>query len=107
MPLRGYPDGIAGGFPNQYGNVGNTGSTGSIGHGFGFAAALTKIVNDGPGPIYLDLRTTSGATTGGSNLYQLNTGDLLTDFYDVGVTIIGLSYATTSTANNTRLGAWG
>lgn len=91
-------------FPNQFGQTVNFTSTGAD-VGFGFTAALVKVYNDSAKSIYVNLQSTTGATTG-PNMYELRacSGD---DFYDLGVGIGGLSFVATSSGGNVRIGAWG
>ncbi len=70
---------------------------------FGFQAGLIKIIVNAAGPAYIQMNG-SVATTAD---YQLSTGDTLTDWYNVGAGLSGLSIAATSTGMSLRVGAWG
>jgi hypothetical protein len=101
-------------YPSQYssGTITTTStvssnSTGTLNstqaNDWGFNAALVKIVIDGGGPAYLQLNGQSATT----NDYKLSSGDTLTDWYDIGVGLAGISVAATSTGISMRIGAWG
>jgi hypothetical protein len=70
---------------------------------FGFGAGLAKAIVDSGGPAYIQLNGQPATT----NDYKLTSGDLLTDWYNIGVPISGMSVASTSTALAMRVGAWG
>lgn len=98
-------------FANQYAVVltatstsGSTGvlqSTGAV--DFGFCAGILKMVIDVGGPAYIQLNGQTATTAD----YKLTSGDTLTDWYDIGVGMSGLSLCATSTALSMRVGAWG
>lgn len=116
MPL-GYPE-MPRNFGNQFANNtltmsgtsggGPSGSTvGSTAflvntQNFGFVASLIK-VNVDAGALYLNLSGNVATTAD----FKLTSGDLLTDFYDIGSGVAGISFAATSTAPTFRMGAWG
>lgn len=109
MPL-GYPDGMPHSVPNQWSDpaivtTSTVGSTGVLQYAsaFGFNAGLMKVIVDSGGPCYMRLSTGPASTSD----YKLTSGDLLTDWYDVGVPWSGLSLCATSTALAARAGAWG
>lgn len=105
MPLSGYPDGQPTSRPNQFAsNIVGTTSTGSIPLAFGFNAGLMKLSIDGGGPVFISLDGNPASTQS----YKLTSGDLLTDWYDVGIPWAGINYFQgTSTALQMRIGAWG
>lgn len=71
---------------------------------FKFGAGLVKMVIDSGGPAFIQFNG-NPATTGD---YKLTSGDFLTDWYNIGVTVSGVSvHGGTSTALNMRVGAWG
>lgn len=112
--MPGYPDGMPAGFSNQFASqiVGTT-STGAVGGGstgvltttlnFNFGAGLMKVVIDSGGPAYVQLNGNTASTAD----YKMTSGDLLTDWYNIGVPFSRVSLAATSTALNMRVGAWG
>src|SRR5215831_2872573 len=60
---------------------------------WGFNAALVKMVIDSGGPAYLRLVGNTASTSD----YKLTSGDTLTDWYDIGVGLAGISITATST----------
>jgi hypothetical protein len=111
MALTGYPDGQPKSFASQAQDNAITAtstvvSTGALQYGanFGFGAGLMKLVVDSGGPAYVSLKSTGPATTGD---YKLTSGDLLTDWYNVGVPFSGFCLCATSTSLVARYGAWG
>jgi hypothetical protein len=101
-------------FPNQFAQaVVNTTSTGAAGAGstsvltntldFGYQMGLMKIIVNAVGPAYIQMNGQTATT----NDYQLSTGDTLTDWYDIGCGLSGISIAATSTGMSLRIGAWG
>ena len=104
-PTSGYPDGPATQRVNQFASVitGST-STGATAFPFGFAASLMKLVIDSGGPAFLQLNGNAATTSD----FKLSSSDLITDFYDMGIGISGLSVTPgTSTVLSMRIGAWG
>jgi hypothetical protein len=111
MSLSGYPEGQPKSFANQFADNAITAtstavSTGALQYGaaFGFGAGLMKLVVDSGGPAYVRINSTGPATTAD---YKLTSGDLLTDWYNVGVPFSGVALCATSTGLNARVGAWG
>lgn len=100
-----YPNSPPVSFPNQFGQ--SIASSGLVTLAFGFNASALKIANDGAGPMYMRFDNVAASTGAGGNQFVLSTGDGLQTFHDFGTGIGGLSYATTSTAGNARVGAWG
>lgn len=100
MPLA-YPDKQARSYGNQFAQ--NVLSSGLSNVDFGFGAGLIKMVVDSGGPAYVQLNGQPATT----NDYKLTSGDLLTDWYNIGVPQSGVSFAATSTVLNMRVGAWG
>ena len=98
-------------FPNQFSgaltatstsnSTGTLQTTGAV--DFGFNAGLIKMVIDAGGPAYVQFNGNQ-ATTGD---YRLSSADTLTDWYDIGVGVAGISLCATSTVLSMRLGAWG
>jgi len=88
-------------YPNQFAT--NYASTGVVTVSFGFNASLIRIMVD-TGSANISF-TTSPATTADA-FFRMTSGETH-DFYDLGVSIYGLSLASTSTGATGRIGAWG
>ena len=100
MPVA-YPDRMPKSQANQYGQT--LLSSGLVAPDFGFGAGLIKLVVNSGGPAYIQMNGQVATT----NDYPLTSGDLLTDWYNIGVPVNGLSIVSTSTALSIRVGAWG
>lgn len=96
-----YPDKAPPSRANQFNQV--LTSTGLVTVDFGFPMALVKFVVDSGGPAYIQFNGNPATTLS----YPLTSGDFLTDWYDFGIQVSGVSIATTSTGLNMRVGAWG
>lgn len=92
-------------FLSQFASV-YTSTTGSGGVAFGFNAAHVKLINDGAGAMFVDLQSTSGATT---DDYQLSSGETL-ELRGVGAGLFGAAFkssAASTAGPSIRVGAWG
>lgn len=87
-------------FPSNY--AATLASTGLVAVDFGFPAAMVTLTNDGAGPAYVRLSTGPASTSD----FQLSSGGSHT-WHSLGTGVSGFSFATTSTGNSLRAGAWG
>lgn len=87
-------------FPNQFNGSVNFTSTGAD-IGFGFIANVIRMRNRSSKSVYIDLGSTTGATTGD---HELGSSE---DITLPGMMVSGMSFVASSSGGFLTIGAWG